>query len=32
MWKTHNPTCPLCRGPLSGGGKDPLHMLKGIEL
>ena len=33
-WKKHNPTCPLCRAPLLGGGgsNDPLSQLKAINL
>lgn len=31
-WKNHNPTCPLCRGNLSGCGNDPLGKLAGIKI
>lgn len=33
-WKKHNPTCPLCRGHLTGGGndKDPLGKLQTIQI
>lgn len=34
-WKAHNPSCPLCRGPLVGGGGpdgDPLGKLVGVKL
>lgn len=33
-WKTHNPSCPLCRGALANAGTadDPLGKLTGIKI
>lgn len=33
-WKNHNPSCPLCRGPLAGGsgGNDPLGKVIDIKI
>lgn len=33
-WKSHNPTCPLCRGDLSKSGTsdDPLGRLIGVKI
>ena len=31
-WKNHNPTCPLCRAPFSGGGKDALAKVGAIRI
>ena len=32
FWNNHNPTCPLCRGPMSGGGSGALGKLANIAL
>ncbi len=31
-WKNHNPTCPLCRGPLAGSPQDAMGRVQAIKI